>query len=106
MEGAEVGRISKHWSGLAREFFTNADHFGISFPMDLDVRMKAVMLGACMLIVIYKLIIKKILRNSLSLNNLINNKKITDFCFHFRIQCSTRPDQVDLTTETAPMRII
>ncbi|XP_015368430.1 PREDICTED: phospholipid scramblase 2-like [Diuraphis noxia] len=45
-----VGRISKQWSGLLREVFTDADFFGISFPMDLDVRMKAVMLGACFLI--------------------------------------------------------
>ena len=47
----EVGRISKQWSGLLREVFTDADYFGITFPMDLDVRMKAVMLGACFLIV-------------------------------------------------------
>ncbi|CAB3377825.1 Hypothetical predicted protein [Cloeon dipterum] len=46
----EVGMISKQWSGIAREAFTDADIFGISFPMDLDVRMKAVMLGACFLI--------------------------------------------------------
>ncbi|KAL3290075.1 hypothetical protein HHI36_023444 [Cryptolaemus montrouzieri] len=46
----EVGRISKQWSGLAREMFTDADFFGITFPMDLDVKMKAVMLGACFLI--------------------------------------------------------
>lgn len=46
-----VGRISKQWSGLLREAFTDADYFGITFPMDLDVRMKAVMLGACFLIV-------------------------------------------------------
>ncbi|XP_055304798.1 phospholipid scramblase 1-like [Sitodiplosis mosellana] len=50
LEGTQVGKISKQWSGLAREFFTEADNFGISFPMDLDVRMKAVMLGACILI--------------------------------------------------------
>lgn len=56
MNGTEVGRISKQWSGLTREFFTTADYFGINFPMDLDVRMKAVMLGACMLIVIYETI--------------------------------------------------
>ena len=24
-----VGRISKQWSGLAQEYFTNADNFGI-----------------------------------------------------------------------------
>ena len=46
----EVGRISKEWSGLAREYFTDAESFGISFPMDLDVKLKAVMLGACLLI--------------------------------------------------------
>lgn len=40
MNGDEVGKISKQWSGLAREMFTDADFFGISFPMDLDVRMK------------------------------------------------------------------
>jgi len=34
-----------------REMFTDADFFGVTFPMDLDVRMKAVMLGACFLIV-------------------------------------------------------
>lgn len=31
--------------------FTDADFFGISFPMDLDVKMKAVCMGACFLIV-------------------------------------------------------
>nr|CAD7424155.1 unnamed protein product [Timema monikensis] len=46
----QVGKISKQWAGLLREAFTDADYFGITFPMDLDVRMKAVMLGACFLI--------------------------------------------------------
>lgn len=50
-ESTVVGKISKQWSGLARELFTDADNFGISFPLDLDVRMKAVMMGACFLIV-------------------------------------------------------
>uniref|UniRef100_A0A8D2ESA7 Phospholipid scramblase n=1 Tax=Theropithecus gelada TaxID=9565 RepID=A0A8D2ESA7_THEGE len=45
-----VGRISKHWSGLLREALTDADNFGIQFPRDLDVKMKAVMIGACFLI--------------------------------------------------------
>lgn len=49
--GEQVGKISKQWSGLAREMFTDADFFGINFPLDLDVKMKAVMLGACFLIV-------------------------------------------------------
>lgn len=51
LDGTEVGQISKQWSGLARELFTDSDHFGITFPLDLDVRMKAVCLGACFLIV-------------------------------------------------------
>ena len=46
----EVGRISKKWSGVSREFFTDADNFGLNFPVDLDVRVKAVLLGATMLI--------------------------------------------------------
>ncbi|XP_067008373.1 phospholipid scramblase 1 isoform X2 [Anabrus simplex] len=46
----QVGKISKQWAGLLREAFTDADYFGITFPMDLDVKMKAVMLGACFLI--------------------------------------------------------
>ncbi|XP_077296213.1 phospholipid scramblase 1 isoform X3 [Arctopsyche grandis] len=45
-----VGKISKQWSGLLREAFTDADYFGITFPMDLDVKMKAVLLGALFLI--------------------------------------------------------
>lgn len=49
--GTQVGKISKHWAGLAREFFTDSDYFGLSFPMDLDVYTKATLLGACMLIV-------------------------------------------------------
>ncbi|XP_017863927.1 PREDICTED: phospholipid scramblase 2 isoform X3 [Drosophila arizonae] len=50
LTGAKVGKISKQWSGLAREVFTDADFFGITFPLDLDVRMKAVLLGATFLI--------------------------------------------------------
>ncbi|XP_055380417.1 phospholipid scramblase 2 isoform X2 [Condylostylus longicornis] len=50
MSGTQVGKISKQWSGFAREIFTDADFFGITFPMDLDVRMKATLLGACFLI--------------------------------------------------------
>lgn len=36
---------------LARDIFTDADYFGIEFPMDLDVQMTAVLLDACMLAV-------------------------------------------------------
>jgi len=46
----QVGKISKQWSGMVREYFTAADNFGITFPMDLDVKMKACMVGALFLI--------------------------------------------------------
>ncbi|XP_046708085.1 phospholipid scramblase 1-like isoform X3 [Silurus meridionalis] len=49
-ETASVGRISKQWAGLLKEAFSDAENFGIEFPMDLDVKMKAVLLGACFLI--------------------------------------------------------
>jgi len=46
----KVGKITKQWTGLVKEAFTDADNFGISFPLDLDVKMKATMLGAAFLI--------------------------------------------------------
>ncbi|KAM4772722.1 phospholipid scramblase 2-like [Rhinophrynus dorsalis] len=49
-ESSVVGRISKQWSGVAKEYFTDSDNFGVQFPMDLDVKIKAVILGACFLI--------------------------------------------------------
>ncbi|XP_018609250.1 phospholipid scramblase 1-like isoform X2 [Scleropages formosus] len=49
-ETSNVGRISKQWTGVLREMYTDADNFGIKFPMDLDVKIKAVLLGACFLI--------------------------------------------------------
>ena len=40
LDGEEVGRISKKWSGLLKEAFTDADNFGVEFnhpklPMDV-----------------------------------------------------------------------
>ena len=46
----EVGMITKQWSGFAKEAFTDADNFGCTFPVDLDVRIKATLLGAVFLI--------------------------------------------------------
>nr|CAB3264958.1 phospholipid scramblase 1-like [Phallusia mammillata] len=45
-----VGRITKQWSGLVKEMFTDATNFSVTFPLDLDVKMKAVLLGATFLI--------------------------------------------------------
>lgn len=52
-DGTKIGKITKQWSGFVREALTDADHFGIKFPMDLDVHVKATLLGALILIVIY-----------------------------------------------------
>jgi len=48
--GRELGKITKKWSGLAKESFTDADNFGISFPKGIDLSQKAVLLGAVFLI--------------------------------------------------------
>ena len=47
----KIGKISKKWSGFGREIFTDADMFGVCFPMDLEVKLKAVLMGAVFLIV-------------------------------------------------------
>lgn len=45
-----VGRITKQWTGMAREAATKATNFEIQFPLDLDIKMKAVLLGTCFLL--------------------------------------------------------
>ncbi|XP_032081081.1 phospholipid scramblase 1-like isoform X1 [Thamnophis elegans] len=44
-----IGNIVKKWTGLAREVATDASIFQIHFPMDLDINMKAVIMGASFL---------------------------------------------------------
>lgn len=46
-----IGKISKYWSGFVNNIFTNTANFGIQVPVDLDVKIKAVMIGACFLLV-------------------------------------------------------
>ena len=46
----EHGKITKKWSGLLKEGFTDADNFGVTFPSEWDVRRKALFLGAVFLI--------------------------------------------------------
>ncbi|XP_006116340.1 phospholipid scramblase family member 5 isoform X1 [Pelodiscus sinensis] len=50
-EMSTIGKISKFWSGFVNNVFTNAANFGIQVPIDLDVKIKAIMIGACFLIV-------------------------------------------------------
>ena len=46
----EYGKITKKWSGFLKEAFTDADNFGVIFPVDWDVKLKALFLGAVFLI--------------------------------------------------------
>lgn len=48
-----IGVIRKKWGGVMKEMFTDSDCFHIQFPMDLDVRFKAAVIGTCFLIVSY-----------------------------------------------------
>ena len=41
VDGIEVRLIQKKWLGRTKELCTGADKFSTSFPMDMDVNMKA-----------------------------------------------------------------
>ncbi len=47
---SQYGKITKKWSGLLKEAFTDADNFGVSFPVEWDKNIKALFLGAVFLI--------------------------------------------------------
>ncbi|XP_008051130.1 phospholipid scramblase 4 [Carlito syrichta] len=50
LDGASnIGSIIRKWNGLLSAM-ADADHFDIHFPLDLDVKMKAMIFGACFLI--------------------------------------------------------
>ena len=49
LDGTEVGKITKQWTGIVKESLTDADNFGVTFPLDLDARVKATLLGAVFL---------------------------------------------------------
>eukprot|EP00794_Sanderia_malayensis_P010642 gene10642-11770_t len=46
-ENTECGAITKRWTGLAMECCTGIDFFHVQFPPNLDVRLRACLLGAC-----------------------------------------------------------
>lgn len=52
--GKSVGRIIKQRSGFIKKCFTDATNYCIQFPLDMDVKMKTVLMGACFLIVSIK----------------------------------------------------
>lgn len=49
-ESQQIGTLARQYSGFTKEMFTNATNFGVSFPMDLDVKVKALLLSATFLI--------------------------------------------------------
>jgi uncharacterized protein YxjI len=46
----DVGKITKKWSGLLKETFSDADNFGIEFPPNINNETKAFLLGTVFLI--------------------------------------------------------
>jgi hypothetical protein len=50
LKGNVIGAVTKKYGGCMKECFTNATNFNITFPRDLDVKMKATLLAACFLI--------------------------------------------------------
>jgi hypothetical protein len=48
-DGREIGRISKKWTGAAKEIFTDADNFNVAFPSEIDVEKKCLLIGALFL---------------------------------------------------------
>ncbi|KAK3705326.1 hypothetical protein RRG08_033292 [Elysia crispata] len=47
---SEVGMIKKVWTDVLRECFTDVTTFSLTFPLDLDVKHKALMLSAVFLV--------------------------------------------------------
>jgi len=50
LSGSVIGKITKQWGGVAKETLTDADNFSLSFPLDLDVNVKASLMAAVFLI--------------------------------------------------------
>jgi uncharacterized protein YxjI len=48
--GQEVGQITKQWSGLLREAFTDADTFGVQYGPSMNPQLRALALAATFLI--------------------------------------------------------
>ncbi|KAG8136014.1 putative Phospholipid scramblase protein [Naja naja] len=49
-EKSSIGKITRKWKGLAAEAATDASNFLMQFPMDLEVKTKTLLLGACFLL--------------------------------------------------------
>jgi len=49
-DGKELGKISKKWSGIGKEMFTDADTFNVNFPNAMSDEEKKIFVGATFLI--------------------------------------------------------
>ncbi|XP_044523549.1 phospholipid scramblase 4-like [Gracilinanus agilis] len=50
LDGTNIGSISRQWPGCLQEAVADIDNFEISFPLDLNITMKAMIFAACFLI--------------------------------------------------------
>ena len=50
LDGDTIGVVTRQFPGMFKEMFTKADVFGVEFPRDLDVSIKAVLLASTFLI--------------------------------------------------------
>jgi uncharacterized protein YxjI len=48
-DGMEIGKISKKWTGTAKEIFTDSDNFNVAFPPGIEADRKCLLLGALFL---------------------------------------------------------
>ena len=48
--GGEIGVVTKKWAGFIKEYFTDAETFVVTWPMDLDAKVKGLLLGAVILV--------------------------------------------------------
>lgn len=46
----DIGKVTKQWSGFVQEAFTDTDNFSVTFPMDMDITAKALLLASVFLI--------------------------------------------------------
>merc|ERR1712013_730357 len=49
-DGEEVGTITRQWPGFCKQAMTDACHYTLNFPENLDIELKAALLGALFLV--------------------------------------------------------
>ncbi|XP_007502138.1 phospholipid scramblase 4 [Monodelphis domestica] len=50
LDGSSIGSICRQWPGFLQVSVTDADNYDITFPLDLNITMKAMVFAACFLI--------------------------------------------------------